>query len=55
MAQEVVYLRHLLRQFGYVQELPTVVYEENKAAIRMSKNAGLGERTCHINLQVHFV
>ena len=33
MAQEVVYLRHLLSQFGYVQELPTVVYKDNKAAI----------------------
>ena len=55
MAQEVVYLRHLLSQFGHVQELPTVVYEDNKAAISMSENAGLRERTRHINLRVHFV
>jgi len=54
MAQEVVYLRHLLSQFGYVQELPTVVYEDNKAAISMSENAGLRKRTLFINLQVHF-
>ena len=55
MAQEVVHPRHLLSQLGDAKELPTVVYEVNKAAISMSENAGLRERTRHINLRVHFV
>eukprot|EP00961_Rhodomonas_salina_P204614 2761327-Rhodomonas_salina.1 len=36
--QEVIYLRVMLRGFGYEQARPTVVWEDNAACIQIANN-----------------
>ena len=36
--QEVVYLREILRDFGFIPIGPTQVYEDNLACVAMSEN-----------------
>ena len=54
-AQEAVYLRRLLRNLGYTQQNPTIVYEDNEAAIKWSESPCGMERARHIDLRKHFV
>ena len=54
-SQEVVYLRRLLNNLGFPQMNPTIVYEDNEAAIRWSESPAGSERARHIDLRKHFV
>ena len=47
--QEVVYLRAILRSFGYEQQKPTQVWEDNAACIAMSENPVNRKFTQHID------
>jgi len=53
--QEAIYLRLLLASLGYVQDGPTVIYEDNQGCIGMSQNPILHKRTKHIDIRFHFV
>ncbi len=54
-AQEALYLRHLLRDLGYEQMNPTVIYEDNQACIAMSKHPSQRERCRHIDRRDNFL
>ena len=54
-AQEAVWLRRLLNDIGLTQETPSLIYENNRGAIQLSKNAKFHNRTKHIDISVHFV
>ena len=54
-AQEAVWLRRLLNDIGLTQETPSLIYEDNRGAIQLSKNAKFHNRTKHIDISVHFV
>eukprot|EP00961_Rhodomonas_salina_P247628 3345394-Rhodomonas_salina.1 len=53
--QEVVYLRVMLRGFGYEQQAPTVVWEDNAACIAIANNPVNRKFTRHINVRRYFV
>ena len=53
--QEAIYLRLLLASLGYVQDGPTVIYEDNQGCIGMSQNPILHKSTKHIDIRFHFV
>ena len=53
-ATEIVWLRQLLSDMGLRQEEPTVVYEDNLAAIKIAHGAGTHQRTKHINVRYHY-
>ena len=53
--QEVLYLREILRDFGYAQEGPTNVYEDNLACVAMSENPVRRKFSRHIDIRYYFV
>jgi hypothetical protein len=53
--QEVVYLRVLLRGFGYTQKKPTEIWEDNASCIMMSKNPTNRDRSRHVDVKVHYL
>ena len=53
--QEVLYLREILRDFGYTPTLPTKVYEDNLACIAMSENPVRRKFSRHIDIRRYFV
>eukprot|EP00961_Rhodomonas_salina_P198187 2674014-Rhodomonas_salina.1 len=52
--QEVVYLRAMLRGFGYEQAAPTIVWEDNAACIQIANNPVNRKFTRHINVLRYF-
>jgi len=54
-AQEVVYLRETLRDFGYSQSTATDIFEDNLACIAMSENPVRRKFSRHINIRQYFV
>lgn len=54
-AREAVWLSHLLTDFDSAPSEPLLIYEDNAAAICMSKNAEYHNRTKHIDVKTHFI
>jgi len=54
-AQEVVYLRETLHDFGYSQSIATDIFEDNLACIAMSENPVCRKFSRHIDIRRHFV
>ena len=52
---ELLYLRTLMRDFGYEQKKPTVTWEDNAATILLSKNPVNRQASRHIDTRVHFL
>ena len=52
--QEAIWLRHLLKDLGYLQLEATPIYEDNQACIKIAKNDMVQARTKHINIRYHF-
>ncbi len=53
--QEVVYLREILRDFGFPPTGPTRVYEDNLACVVMSENPVRRKYSRHIDIRRYFV
>ena len=53
-AQENIWLRMLLNDFGFGDDLPTTIFEDNTGAIELSKNPKFHNRTKHIDVSYHF-
>ena len=49
------WLRLLLATMGFPQDGPTVIYEDNKAAISMAHAPSRSRKTRHINIKFHYV
>ena len=54
-AQEAIWLRRLLEDFGLEQRRPTVLHEDNQAAIAISTNPVNHSRVKHIDTKYHFI
>ena len=52
-AKQVKYLRSIMRELGFPQQGPTIVYEDNMSAIQMINARVPTERSRHIDIQ-HF-
>ena len=55
VAQETVWLRHLLASIRFKQKDATVVHEDNQGTIALTKNPKNHSRTKHIDIKYHFV
>jgi hypothetical protein len=53
-AKKVVWLRRLLEDVGEKQPYPTVVFEDNRAAISLTENPGQHPKVKHIATRYHF-
>ena len=54
-AQEVIWLRRLLSEINVDISKPTIIREDNKGAIAMSRNPIGHKRTKHIDIRHHFI
>ena len=54
-AQEVIWMRQLMENLECKQSEPTVVYEDNQAAICIAQNPQHHNKTKHIDIKYHFV
>jgi hypothetical protein len=53
--KQIMHLRLFLNELGLLQHGPTVVYEDNNAAIAMAKNEEQSKRSKHYQLKVRFL
>ena len=53
-AQECIWLRRLLKDFGLSDDKPTTLYEDNTGALELAKNPKFHNRTKHIDVAYHF-
>ena len=53
--QEAVWLRELHQDLTNATDHPTIIHEDNQAAIKMAKNPQYHERAKHISIKYHFV
>jgi len=54
-AQEAVWITQLMSDLGEAPSEPFIIYEDNLAAISMSKNSEFHAKTKHIDVKTHFV
>lgn len=54
-AQESIWLRQLLTELGKSLEMPTVLFEDNKSSIAMTRNPQFHGRAKHIDIKHHFI
>ena len=54
-AKEIVWFRPLLKEMGYPQPGPTVIWEDNRAAICLSEGPTSHNRTKHIDVRHHWL
>ena len=53
--KQIIHLRLFLRELGQVQDSPSVVYEDNNAAIAIAHGKEQSKRSKHYQLKVHFL
>ena len=54
-AQELLWLRKLLCELGFHQDSATVLFEDNKSAIEVSRNLKFHSRLKHVDVRHHFL
>lgn len=54
-AQEAMWLRNLLVDFGIQQVGATIIYEDNQGAIKLASNSKNYTRVKHISIKYHFI
>ena len=53
--QEVIWVRRVLSFLGFEQDQPTVVYEDNEAAMALANNSCMTKRARFIDVRFHYV
>ena len=53
--QEIIWVRRVLSFLGFEQDLPTVIYEDNEAAMALANNACMTKRARFIDVRFHYV
>ncbi len=54
-AKEIIWTRHLLREFNAPQSEPTTLFEDNRAAISLAAEDAHHKRTKHIDVRYHLL
>ena len=53
--KELIWIYMLLKTMGIPVEKPCIVYEDNRATIKIAENATAQRRTKHIDIRHHFL
>jgi hypothetical protein len=53
-ARELVWIRRLMKEIGHEQKNPTILFEDNMACIKMSRNPEYHQRTKHIDIKYFY-
>ena len=55
LCETLMHLRLLLRELGREQQQPTIVYEDNQAAVKLTAMPEQSKRAKHYQMKVHFL
>jgi hypothetical protein len=53
-ATEIVFLRNLLNELGFIQKHPTVIFEDNKSCMDWANGLSNHKRSKHVNPKYHY-
>ena len=53
--QNTIWLQHLIAELGLITSQEPVIYCDNQAAIKLSKNDMITNRAKHIEIKMHFI
>jgi hypothetical protein len=53
--RQVIYLREFLRELGYEQRKPTVIFVDNKSAIQLCESFKTNHLVRHINMRINYI
>jgi hypothetical protein len=53
--KEVLWIKDILGEMGFLQKRPTKIYCDSQAYIAMTKNLEFHARTKHIKMRYHFI
>ena len=53
--QEVIWLRSLLKNIGFAQKNPAIIFEDNQGSISLVKNPKYHSRTKRIDVKYHYI
>ena len=54
-AIQAIHIQQLCTELGIYSDEPMLIYEDNKAAIKMSENSSNSKRTIHLDRRAHFI
>jgi len=54
-AIQAIHIQQLCGELGIYSDEPMLIYEDNKAAIKMSENSSNSKRTIHLDRRAHFI
>lgn len=54
-AQEGLWIRSLLKEWGYSMMMPSTLWCDNQGAIQLSTNPSQHKRTKHVDIKYHFI
>ena len=54
-AMKAAHLTQLCNELGIYSDEPFLIYEDNKAAIKMAENSCNSKRTAHLDRRAHFI
>ena len=54
-AIQAIHIQQLCSELGIYSDEPMLIYEDNKAAIKMSENSSNSKRTIHLDRRAHFI
>ena len=52
---EIMWLRHLYRELGYIQKGPTLLLGDNDGSIAMARNPQFHKQSKHVDIRWHWV
>ena len=55
LGKKIIHFRRILEELGFAQSQPTVIYEDNKSAIKLATNIQVTRKSRHINIRHHYI
>jgi hypothetical protein len=55
LGKKIIHFRNILSELGFPQNNPTIIYEDNKSAIKLATNIQVTRKSRHINIRHHYI
>jgi virulence-associated protein VapD len=55
LGKKIIHFRHILDELGFKQTQPTIIFEDNKSAIKLANNIQVTRKSRHINIRHHYI
>ena len=55
LGKKIIHFRNILSELGFQQTSPTIIYEDNKSAIKLATSIQVTRESRHINIRHHYI